>query len=277
MIQMPILKRLWILSNVMILKHLIAACHIATTNEQHWRKLSRKTDIVFAIHFFPFKKFHLASPDYREQSQVRLIVEDMIEQAVMIDAKGLIFASGGPSEQQATDEHYSSFANFCRWLCGKLKPHGITALLEPFDTTIDKKFLYGPTEKCVQLIESLKPEVDNFAIELDLAHVPLMDESFFHAIKTVAPYLKRVHLGNCVLKDKSHPRYGDTHPPIGFEGGEIDIPELTEILRCLAEVGFLNTNDRGPLLIEMTPWPGKSINETIKDNLGRMYEAWEMV
>lgn len=51
----------------------------------------------------------------------------------------------------------------------KLAPFNITALLEPFDIEIDKKFLYGPTEKCVELIESLQPDCSNFAIELDVA------------------------------------------------------------------------------------------------------------
>jgi sugar phosphate isomerase/epimerase len=236
-----------------------------------------KTDIVFAIHFFPFKKFHLASPAYLEQSQVRLIIEDMIQQAIMIGATGFIFGSGGPSAEEATAEHYRSFGSFCKWLCGQLKPHGITAMLEPFDTAIDKKFLYGSTEKCIELIHSLRPEVDNLAIELDLAHVPLMGESFSHAIKTIAPHLKRVHLGNCVLKDKNHPRYGDTHPPIGFDGGEIDIPELIEILRCFLDIGFLNKNKRGSLLIEMTPWPGRTVDQTVTDTLNRLQQAWAAI
>ena len=110
-----------------------------------------------------------------------------------------------------------------------------------------------------------------------MAHVPLMGESFKQAIATVAPYLKRVHLGNCVLKDKKNPRYGDTHPPMGFEGGEIDVPELTNILGFLLNSNFLNSNNRGSLLIEITPWPGKTIDETINDNLTRLDKAWEKV
>jgi sugar phosphate isomerase/epimerase len=129
----------------------------------------------------------------------------------------------------------------------------------------------------VALIESLQPEVDNLGIELDMAHLPLMGESFADAIRTVAPYLKRVHLGNCVLRDQSNPRYGDTHPPMGFPGGEIDVPELTHILRLLREVGFLHPERRCNLIIEMTPWPGKSIEETIADGFRRLHSAWSKV
>ncbi len=236
-----------------------------------------KEHVTFATHFFPLRKIGLSSPAPHEQAQIRMIVKDMVECAAAISATGLIFASGGPAPQDATSADYETFADFCRWLCAELKPRGITALLEPFDTTIDKKFLYGSTAECMDLIETLKPEVDNFGIELDLAHVPLMFETFEGAIRTVAPALQRVHLGNCVLKDTSHPRYGDTHPPIGFDGGEIDVPEVAEILRCLLDVGFLDKDDRGDLLIEMTPWPGKSVEETIADAFDRVERAWAMV
>ena len=236
-----------------------------------------KSDVAFCIHLFPFSKFHLSSPDPVEQAQVRLIIQDMIDQAGRIGATGFVFGSGGPSGLAATQAHYDAFADFCRWMCRQLAVHGMTALLEPFDTTIDKKFLYGPTSACVALIDSLRPEVSNFGIELDVAHVPLMGESFGHAIKMSARHLKRIHLGNCVLKDKSHPLYGDLHPPMGVEGGEIDVAEVTEILRCLLEVGFLDQEDRGDLVIEMKPFSGKTVEETVADSFWRLEQAWRAV
>jgi len=236
-----------------------------------------KKDLAFALHLFPIRKLFLSTPHPIEQAQVRLLINDMIEQAAAMGASCFIFGAGGPCPAEASPEHYAAFADFCLWLCRQLQPHGITAMLEPFDTAIDKKFLYGPTEQCVELMHSLAKQVDNFAIELDMAHVPLMGETFEHAIRTTAPHLRRVHLGNCVLKDKTHPRYGDTHPPVGFPGGEIDTPELTRILRGLFEVGFLNTKNRGSMLLEITPWPGKSVQESINDNLERLHQAWQAV
>lgn len=236
-----------------------------------------KTDITFAAHFFPLRKLSFCSPVITEQEQARMVVRDMVECAASVGATGFIFASGGPPPAEAGPEHYEAFAAFCRWLCGTLKPHSITALLEPFDTTIDKCFLYGPTADCVKLIESLEPEVDNLGIELDVAHLPLMNESFSEAIRNVAPYLKRVHLGNCVLRDKTHPRYGDTHPPIGLPGGEIDVPETAQFLKALLDAGFLSRENPGNLVVETTPWPGMSVEETILDSFRRLDAAWTMV
>jgi len=232
---------------------------------------------VYAMHLFPGRKISFGSTSPAEQGIIRLVVGDQVKIAAAIGAAGYVFASGADVPEGERPAAREAFADFCRWFCAKLKPHGITALLEPFDRTIDKKYLYGPTTECVALIRSLAPEVDNLGIELDMAHLPLMGESFEHAIKTTAPYLRRVHLGNCVLKDKSHPLYGDQHPPIGIEGGEIDMPALAEILALLLEVGYLTKDARGALVLEMQPFPDSTPDETVADSFARLREAWEMV
>ena len=233
--------------------------------------------VCFAIHLYPMRSLPLAAKTPANRAQTWMIIDDMITQAAAIGAQGFIFGAGTPSFYNATLENFAAFDRFCNELCAKLKPHAITALLEPFDMNIDKKFLYGPINDCVQLAKRIRAKHDNFGFELDMAHLPLMREDFASAIKRAAPFLKRVHLGNCVLKDKSNPRWGDTHPPIGFPGGEIDIPELVVILRALLDCGFLNTNKRGDLLIEMTPFPGETIDYTVNDNFERLRKAWEAI
>ena len=236
-----------------------------------------KKEIAFATHLFPIDKLSLATTSPHEQAQVRMIAKDMVEQARAIGATGFVFPSGADGPEAERSAACAAFAGFCRWLCGELKHHGITAMLEPFDRDIDKKFLYGPTAECVELIRSLEPKVDNLGIELDVAHLPLMGESFEHAIRTTAPYCRRVHLGNCVLKNRDHPMYGDKHPAIGLEGGEIDVPELAEILALLLDTGYLSKQKRGALLLEMQPLPGRTAEETVTDSMARLHKAWERI
>jgi sugar phosphate isomerase/epimerase len=233
-------------------------------------------EVVYAMHLFPLRKISFGTCCPQEQGLIRLAVRDQIEMAVAAGATGFIFASGAdvaPAERPAARR---AFANFCRWFAGELRPHGMTALLEPFDRTIDKKFLYGPSTECVELVESLRPEVDNLAIELDMAHVPLMGETFEQAIRTCVPHVKRVHLGNCVKRHPESPWYGDKHPPIGLEGGEIDVPELAGILALLLDVGYLNRENRGALILEVQCFPGLSPAETVQDNLRRLGAAWDL-
>jgi len=255
-------------------------CCIPYGEERRKRLIDRVRDsgkeVVYALHLFPSREVSLASLCPQEQKRSRSIIRDQISVAAAIGATGFVFVSGADLPENR-DEARKCFADFCKWFCTELKPHGIDALLEPFDRTIDKKFLYGPIDECVELLDLLSSEVNNIGFELDFAHLPLMGEDFEYSTIKTAPKLKRVHLGNCVLKNKNNPLYGDKHPPIGIEEGEIDIPELTVILRGLLKIGYLNRDRRGALVLEMTPFPGKSVEYTINDTFERLEKAWKMV
>jgi sugar phosphate isomerase/epimerase len=231
-------------------------------------------EICLSAHLFPLRKISYASTSTAEQGLVRLALGEQARLAGKIGAKGFVFPSGSGGERENFPAAKAAFAQFCRWFCRELRAQGVTPMLEPFDTEIDKKFLYGPTAQCVEMVRSLGEDV-GLCIELDVAHLPLMGETFKHAIRMVAPGLRRVHLGNCVLKDSSSPLYGDKHPPIGIDGGEIDVPQLAEILRLLMEVGYLKANTRSSLVLEITPFPGKSAEYSVADNMRRLEEAWE--
>ena len=235
-------------------------------------------DVSYSLHLFPARKIPLSSLDIQEQAITRLVMKDQIKVAAEAGATGFVFVSGAdvPDNRPAAQE---AFLNFCRWFCRELAPHGMTALLEPFDRTIDKKFLYGPTVDCVRLIETLHEEgITNIGIELDYAHLPMMYEDFEEATMICGKYIKRVHLGNCVFKkNPNSPLYGDLHPPIGIEDGEIDVPELVTILRSLLKIGYLDPENRKPLIMEMTPFPGKDQEYTIGETLRRLNEAWSQV
>jgi sugar phosphate isomerase/epimerase len=111
-------------------------------------------------------------------------------------------------------------------------------------------------------------------VVLDVNHLILMGEPFRDAFQCCRDYLKHIHLGNCILKDRSHPLWGGSHPPIGIEGGEIDVPQLTELFRLLLDIGYLDRGSRGTMSLEIVPFPGRSPEETIDDNLKRLQEAW---
>ncbi len=234
-------------------------------------------DVAYALHLFPARKISLSSLDIQEQEMTKLVLKDQIDMAAAIGATGFVFVSGAdvPDNRPAAR---AAFKEFCRWFCTELKKYNIDALLEPFDRTIDKKFLYGPIDDCVELMKDLRSEgITNIGIELDMAHLPLMFEEFESAIERCAPYLKRIHLGNCVIKDTAHPLYGDMHPPMGLSGGEIDTPELTRILKKLYEVGYLDENNRKPLIMEMQPFPGETVEFTVEETYKRLHKAWESI
>ncbi len=238
---------------------------------------SGKGHIVFATHLFPLRKLSFCSTAYAEQAQCRMIVSDMIEQAAAIGAYGFIFASGGPAYQDGSRANFEAFYDFTCWLCENLAKHNIQAQLEPFDYDFDKAYYFGPMEMCIELCEKVGRNHENISMEIDIAHLPLMREPIGKTIRDAAKWISRIHLGNSVDKDKNDPFYGDNHPPVGYPGGNIDIPELVEALTALKEIGFLDKNKRGDLIMEMQPFPGKSVDETVADNFARLEKAWAQV
>ncbi len=232
-------------------------------------------EIVFNNHISLLRKINPSSNSYIHQELLKIIVEDQINAAKSIGATGYVFSSGKNVKDQYKARTLKNFSNFCTWFCNKLKKYGITAMLEPFDTMIDKKFILGPTLECAEFIEAL--DIENLGIELDFAHIPLLGESFYEAIKNTHKHLKRVHLGNCVLKDCSSKWYGDKHPPIGIENGEIDTEELAQILSYLLQFGYLNKKDRGSLVLEIRPIDEMKQEELVADNFQRLHAAWNMI
>ncbi|OAM88530.1 TIM barrel protein [Termitidicoccus mucosus] len=238
---------------------------------------SGKTNIVYATHLVPLRKLSFASDSYFEQEQLRMIIADMVEQAGTCGCSGFIFASGGPAYAKGTRANHDAFYDFCCWLCEALAKYKMDALLEPFDYDFDKSYLYGPLDKNLELVDRVARNFPNIGIELDIAHLPLMREDLADSIRRSARWLKRVHLGNCVMKNTADPFYGDRHPPIGYPGGEIDVPQLEIALKELLKCGFLSKEKRGDVVLELNPFPGKSEDKSVADNLARVEQAWRRV
>ena len=228
----------------------------------------------YAIHPFPLDKISLGSVMEHEQGLARLVIRDQIEAAARIGASTFTIASGGDPGQEQRAAAKNVFRNFCGWLCDEVADHNIMVLLEPFDRSFARKFLFGPTAECVELIESLKPHVNNLRIQLDIAHVRLSGERFEQAVQTCGKLLGHVHLGNCLMRDCNDPFFGDRHPPAGYPGGEIDVDGWARALRCLLEAGYLNKRVRPTLVIEAQPFPGLTPEQTIEDQLSRLDRAW---
>jgi sugar phosphate isomerase/epimerase len=231
----------------------------------------------FAIHPYPLDKISMGSTADNEKALTRMILDNQIEAAAAASADSFTIASGIDVGDEERPAAMAEFREVCRWVCGRAAKYGIPVLLEPFDRGAHRCFLMGPTVECAAFIESLQPEVNNLRIQLDIAHVRLSGEELDSAVKAAGEHLGHVHLGNCVMKDHSDPFFGDKHPPIGYPTGEIDVPELTQVLRALLDVGYLGTETRGTLVFETQPLPGGDVTQLIEDCLAKLWQAWERV
>jgi len=163
-------------------------------------------------------------------------------------------------------------------ICDYAKSKGdLGIVLEVFDQEIDKKCLIGPAKDARRVAEEVREEFDNFGLMVDLSHLPLLGETPAQAIIPVKDYLVHAHMGNCIMRDKEHPGYGDQHPRFGIKGGENDVKELTEYLKVLLDIGFLNPENPPIVSFEVKPLADESSEVVIANAKRVLREAWAKI
>jgi len=240
-------------------------------------KNSGKT-IVYNGYLLPTGKIPLGTLSYTERQQIVMLGKDQADAAKESGAKYFMQSVGADPGKELRKKSFEALGEYIYELSSYMAGMGNMAfLIELMDRDLDKKSLCGPSEEVMEFIDKLSGKVPNIGVVLDINHIILMGESFDHAFTTCKKYLKHVHLGNCILKDRKHPWWGGVHPPVGLEGGEVDTKEMSEIFKVLLETGYLNEKNPGTMALEVKVLPGKSVEETIEDQLARVYKAWEMI
>ncbi|WP_240421383.1 sugar phosphate isomerase/epimerase family protein [Paenibacillus periandrae] len=204
-------------------------------------------------------------------------LKDGIDEAYEIGAEGFAFLSG-KYEEATKEQSYQALLASTKELCEYAKSKGnMRVVLEIFDYDIDKKSIIGPAHLAKRFAEDVTAEYDNFGLMVDLSHIPMIRETCEESILPIKDYLVHAHMGNTVIKDPSCEAYGDTHPRFGFPNGENDVKELTEYLRVLLSIGFLNTENPPIVSFEVKPWGNEDSELVIANAKRTLNEAWARV
>ena len=204
-------------------------------------------------------KLNLNSFDVAERSLALDRCKACIDEAVEMGAVGVAFLSGpDPGAEKREDAKKLIFDSLSQ-LCAHAQNLGsIKVVVETFDYDIDKKALVGPNAEAAALSSRLRQQYKNFGLMLDLSHLPLQHETIEHALTVTKDHLVHAHMGNCVMRDKNHPAYGDQHPRFGISGGENDVPQVVEYIRTLIRIGYLQEGNPRILSFEVKPMAGES-------------------
>lgn len=240
-------------------------------------RASGKT-IIYNGYLMPTGKIPLCTTSPTERAQILMLAKDQVDAAYAAGSVWFMQSVGADPGQENRSRAFDALGEYIYELSRYMTSKGSMAfLVELMDRNVHKRSLCGPTGETIEFLRNLKERVPNVGVVADMGHIPLMEETFLQVFTSTSEFLRHVHLGNCILKDRSHPLWGAMHPPIGLEGGEIDVPELAEVLRILLNIGYLNREERGTLSLEIRPFPGMTPEETLDDNISRINQAWEMI
>ena len=209
-----------------------------------------------------------ASSDKREQIRAYDTLMREIEYALVLNSKKIVFASGidFPEDRERAKENLHN-------LVVKLSTHlpgDVVLALEPTDRDIDKFFLFGPLGETVDFIKQVRKENVNIGLLLDMCHIPLVHETLESAIEIGKDVLEHVHLGNCVIKDKTDVYYGDKHPAWDYPGGEYSSEDGKKFVNMLKNIGYFDKGN-ATVSFEMRPKGILGAGESLK----KFIEVWK--
>lgn len=227
------------------------------------------------------EKLSLSSPDRAEQERAVTACREMIDQAYELGARILVVMSGpDPGESgraEAREAFVGALKQLCRYAQERAEEYILAVSVETLDREVDKKCLIGPTHEAAGIVEAVKAECSNIGLTLDLSHQPLIGEPIGEMMVEAADSLIHAHFGNCVLREPSHPLYGDHHPPFGIPGGENDVEEMRLFLEALIYSGFFakSVPTAMPVLsMEIRPSGNQRPEVVIANGKRTLKEAW---
>lgn len=204
-------------------------------------------------------------------------LKEGIDEAYEMGAVGFGFLSGKYTEDRK-EEAYSALVKSTKEICEYAKSKGNLKIAhEVFDYDIDKCSLVGPVDLAKRYAQEICKDFSNFGLLVDLSHLPIIRESARQSLLPVKDYIIHAHMGNCVIKDKTDPAYGDAHPRFGYPGGENDVNELVEYLKVLKEIGYLNPMNRRILSFEVKPVGDEDADIVVANAKRVLNLAWSLL
>jgi sugar phosphate isomerase/epimerase len=199
-----------------------------------------------------------------------------IDMALECGSNKIIFGSGSDFPEDR-NEAKKRLADFILEAFRDVPPD-ILVNLEPTGREMDKFFLLGPFDESAEFAETLRSQgMKNFALLIDMGHVPLLGVSIETALLKTKGYIGHIHLGNCIVKDKQHPLYGDKHVPWEFAGGEYGKTDVKVFLKTLLDIGYLNPNAPSTVSFEMRPYEDLGSDKSADRFIEIFEEAWRSV
>lgn len=221
------------------------------------------------------EKLDLNSPTPQQRELAISRIKSAVDEAYSLGARQLGVLSGPTPTVEKREKAKELLIDSLLQICSYAKSKGSLGItLEIFDRDIDKRRLIGSTEDGVQVAAEVRKHYSSFGLLVDLSHLPLLGESAEYALKTASDYLSHIHIGNCVLKDKSHPAYGDKHPRFGIAGGENDVDELRLFLKALLDIGYIGEGKQNIVAFEVKPQSGENPEVVIANAKRTLMEAW---
>lgn len=216
------------------------------------------------------EQLNLNDPDIEKRRRAVARMKECIDEAYEMGAESFSFLAGTYSKDRL-GEAYLALSDSIRQMCS-YAGNRLQIEIEIFDYDLDKCSLIGPSKRAARLAGELRPEYVNFWLLPDLSHIPQQHETIEESLDLVMPYMRRTHIGNCVV-DKRSPVFGDQHPPFSYPESCIGTAELTKYLQILIDNDILTSSAKPMVSFEVKPLADQEIEKVLKENERMLLQA----
>ena len=224
-------------------------------------------------------KLNLNSFDKKERNQAISSVKSAVDEAYDLTATRVRLISGKDPGEERREEAKDILVDSISEIIDYANEQGkLFFTLKIFDRDIDKCSLIGHFKDAADVAEKLSKRFDNFGLLSDLSHFPLLGEDPKDAIPLIEKYPLDFHIGNCVMKERRHPLYGDLQPRFGVPGGELDTEDVIKYFQLLKDRKLIGSGKKPVVSAEVRPLLAEEYSEAIIANTKRVIkEAWAAV
>jgi len=220
------------------------------------------------------EKLDLNSADETARKACVVRMLKAVDQAAELGADSFAIMSGWNPADADREAAFNRLVDSTLEICAYAAQKGQkNVALEVFDYDVDKKSLIGEAQFAKRYAEKIRESYPSFGLIVDLSHIPLLHENSDDTVQILAPFITGLHIGNCVIKDKNHGLYGDTHPRFNVEGGESGEEEVATFLCALMKNRLAG---RGlTMSFEVKPYNGEDADAVVagcKRTLDKAYD-----
>lgn len=227
-------------------------------------------------------KLNLSSLVAEERGYAIKRVMEWIDRAYSFNSKKLLISSGvgyGSAEgnMKAKEALINSIVLLCRYADHSADDYILDITLEYFNDQGEPWFLIGPSKDALELAKQVSAYCRNFELTFDLSHAVQLRENPFESFTSIMQYVNHIHIANCVITDSSNIFYGDRHPPIGLQGGEVEEDDVCRFIMQVMQAGYFDIKGKNKIVgIEVICPDDMRLMEVYNDASGILSRAFQV-
>ena len=188
-------------------------------------------------------------------------------------AANTVHLISGPADadEDTRQQQLTQLQRSLQQICKAAAAKQLKVVIEPLDVGAHKKKALGTTGETVKMIRAIRRHEENIYLCLDTSHLLLNGEQIKGSLNLAKEYVDELHFCNPVLNEKSE-LFGDRHVRFG-PPGEIDLPQIVEVLVYGYEIGLFDQNNRTKMFCEVID-QSQDVPALIKYCRDILVEAW---